>query len=249
MVEAVERLTGSWIASRCPGRRPWSRSTRADAVLQLLSRDVARATVSVAFLAPADAYPLIAPALRRPLASGVRLALCATGPVDLGFVPVLVVTADAAGWPGMPVLLSWTTARPWSRRVRAATFGGIGARRRPSSPRHGSPSSASPAHERGRRPILALQREYLAELPAMLLDIRSELDRLRRGDEGGGDLKTHFHRLAGSGGSYGFPAISTVAREAEQWLGAGPSPAEAPRLDATVTRLEEIVGEAAKGLE
>ncbi len=99
-------------------------------------------------------------------------------------------------------------------------------------------------------PILALQREYLAELPAILLDIRSELDRFRRGDERvAASLKTHFHRLAGSGGSYGFPAISTVAREAEQWLRAGPSPSEAPRLDAVVTRLEGIVGEAAKDLE
>jgi HPt (histidine-containing phosphotransfer) domain-containing protein len=97
-------------------------------------------------------------------------------------------------------------------------------------------------------PILALQREYLAELPATLLDIRG--DRLRRGDEGvAASLRTHFHRLAGSGGSYGFPAISTVAREAEQWLRTGPSPSEAPRLDAAVTRLEEIVGEAAQGLE
>jgi len=99
-------------------------------------------------------------------------------------------------------------------------------------------------------PILVLQREYLAELPAMLLDIRGEIDRFRRGDEAvAASLRTRFHRLAGSGGSYGFPALSTVAREAEQWLRTGPSPSEAPRLDAAVTRLEEIVGEAAQGLE
>lgn len=99
-------------------------------------------------------------------------------------------------------------------------------------------------------PILVLQREYLAELPAMLLDIRGEIDRFRRGDEAVAEsLRTHFHRLAGSGGSYGFPAISAVARDAEQWLRTGPSRSEAPRLDAAVTRLEEIVGEAAKGLE
>jgi HPt (histidine-containing phosphotransfer) domain-containing protein len=99
-------------------------------------------------------------------------------------------------------------------------------------------------------PILALQREYLAELPAMLLDILGEIDRFRRGDEAvAASLRTRFHRLAGSGGSYGFPALSTVAREAEQWLRTGPSPSEAPRLDAAVTRLEEIMGEAAQGLE
>ena len=98
-------------------------------------------------------------------------------------------------------------------------------------------------------PILALQREYLAELPAMLLDIRGEIDRFRRGEQAiAVSLKTHFHRLAGSGGSYGFPAISTVARETEQWLGTSPSPAEAPRLDAAVNRLEELVGASAKDL-
>jgi HPt (histidine-containing phosphotransfer) domain-containing protein len=99
-------------------------------------------------------------------------------------------------------------------------------------------------------PILALQREYLAELPAMLLDIRGEIDRFRRGDEAvAASLKDQFHRLAGSGGSYGFPAISAVARETEQWLRTNPSSVEAPRLDAAVTSLEEIVGQAAKGLE
>jgi len=99
-------------------------------------------------------------------------------------------------------------------------------------------------------PILALQREYLAELPAMLLDIRGEIDRFRRGDVSvAASLKAHFHRLAGSGGSYGFPAISAVARETEQWLRTDPPPADAPRLDATVTRLEEIMEKAAEGLE
>ena len=98
-------------------------------------------------------------------------------------------------------------------------------------------------------PILALQREYLAELPAMLLDIRGEIDRFRRGEQAvAASLGARFHRLAGSGGSYGFPAISSVARETEQWLSTGPPPAEAPRLDAAVNRLEELVGESAKGL-
>ena len=41
-----------------------------------------------------------------------------------------------------------------------------------------------------------------------------------------------LHRLVGSGGSYGFPAISAVARETEQWLRTDPPAAEAARLDA-----------------
>ena len=74
-------------------------------VLQLLSRDVARASASVFLLAPPDAYPLLSPALRRPLAAGVRLALFATGPVDLGFVPVESTAVNGAAWPGTPVLM------------------------------------------------------------------------------------------------------------------------------------------------
>ena len=100
-------------------------------------------------------------------------------------------------------------------------------------------------------PILELQREYLAELPGMLLLIRSEIDRFRQGDVGAAaSLRTRFHRLAGSGGSYGFPGISAVARETEQWLRTdpAPSPAEAARLDVVVTRLEEIALEAAKSV-
>ena len=103
--EAVERLTRELESISVPGTPTLVEIDSGRSILQLLSRDVARATVSLSLLAPPDAYPLLAPALRRPLASGVRMALFATGPVDLGFVPVQVATADGAGWPGMPVLL------------------------------------------------------------------------------------------------------------------------------------------------
>src|SRR5918999_4803656 len=58
------------------------------AILQLLSHDIARSSRSVDLLAPPDAYPLLAPALRRPYSSGIPLALCATGPVNLAFATV-----------------------------------------------------------------------------------------------------------------------------------------------------------------
>jgi len=73
-------------------------------VLQLIMHDVARATRSVALLAPPDAYPLLAPALRRPQGAGIPLLLASTAPVDLDFAAVEVVT-DVADWPGMPVIL------------------------------------------------------------------------------------------------------------------------------------------------
>ena len=73
-------------------------------VLQLITHDVARASRSVALIAPPDAYPLLAPALRRPYAAGIPLTLCSTGTVELGFAAVDVV-ADIAAWPGMPIIL------------------------------------------------------------------------------------------------------------------------------------------------
>lgn len=73
------------------------------AALQLISHDVARATGSVSLLAPPEAYPLLAPALRRPAAAGVPLELLATAPVELDVAPVKVAEADQP-WPGNPLV-------------------------------------------------------------------------------------------------------------------------------------------------
>jgi sugar-specific transcriptional regulator TrmB len=73
------------------------------AVLQLITHDVARATASVGLLVPPDAYPLLAPALRRPVSAGVPVSLWSTGSVDLGFSEVGVVRSEH-GWPGMPII-------------------------------------------------------------------------------------------------------------------------------------------------
>jgi sugar-specific transcriptional regulator TrmB len=72
-------------------------------VLQLLTHGVTRASQSVDLLAPPDAYPLLAPALRRPFAAGLPLALWSTGTVKLDFAEVKVVR-ERDDWPGMPVL-------------------------------------------------------------------------------------------------------------------------------------------------
>ena len=61
-----------------------------------------------------------------------------------------------------------------------------------------------------------LQREYLAELPTAIADLRQNIEAMRRGEDVVAELRTGFHRLAGSGGSYGFPEISEIARAAEQ---------------------------------
>ncbi|MBA3659144.1 MAG: diguanylate cyclase, partial [Gemmatimonadales bacterium] len=55
--------------------------------------------------------------------------------------------------------------------------------------------------------------------------------------EGASALRIRFHQLAGSGGSYGFPEISTVARELERWMAEGLA-ADPERLTAAIDRLE-----------
>ena len=86
-----------------------------------------------------------------------------------------------------------------------------------------------------------LQREYLDELPRSLAALRADLAAFRRGEETLPALKTGLHRLAGSGGSYGFPEISEIARAAEHFVMTGPRPEEAGRLEEAVHRLESVL--------
>jgi sugar-specific transcriptional regulator TrmB len=101
--QALERLSNMLDSVSVPATPTLVEIESGRAVLQLVTHDVARATASVALLAPADAFPLLAPALRRPHSAGIPLLLCATGPVDLGFAVVEMV-ASAERWPGMPII-------------------------------------------------------------------------------------------------------------------------------------------------
>jgi sugar-specific transcriptional regulator TrmB len=103
--QALERLSRELDAVSVPETETLVELMSSRALLQLMTHDLARASRSVALLAPADAYPLLAPALRRPYAAGVPLHLSAVGPVELGFSTVDLVAPDAHPWPGMPVIL------------------------------------------------------------------------------------------------------------------------------------------------
>jgi sugar-specific transcriptional regulator TrmB len=100
---ALEQLSADLDAVSVPDTPTIVEVESARAVLQLITHDVARATRSVSLLVPPDAYPLLAPALRRPFASGLPLTLCSTAPVELGFAEVEAL-ADSGGWPGMPII-------------------------------------------------------------------------------------------------------------------------------------------------
>jgi sugar-specific transcriptional regulator TrmB len=101
--QALERLSSDLDAVSVPATPTLVEIESGRSVLQLLTHDIARATASVALLAPADAFPLLAPALRRPYSTGIPLVLCATAPVDLGFAVVEVVSV-AHSWPGTPII-------------------------------------------------------------------------------------------------------------------------------------------------
>jgi HPt (histidine-containing phosphotransfer) domain-containing protein len=88
-----------------------------------------------------------------------------------------------------------------------------------------------------------LRREYLSESEERLAELRAGLSGFQNRNPGAlASLKTHFHRLAGSGGSYGFPEISALAKEAELWVATGPALDETAvaRLQETIRRLDEI---------
>ena len=65
--------------------------------------------------------------------------------------------------------------------------------------------------------LRALRREYLADSTKRVDELRRLLARLAAGERATlRDLTQAFHRLAGSGGSYGFPLVSTRSREGER---------------------------------
>lgn len=101
------------------------------------------------------------------------------------------------------------------------------------------------------RVLQQLRREYVAEAPVRLQELRKDIAAFRAGEpDAVKSLILRFHRLAGSGGSYGFPDISDVARETERWLKRNPQPGpeEAETLDTAVNRLAESFDKAGSEL-
>jgi HPt (histidine-containing phosphotransfer) domain-containing protein len=62
-----------------------------------------------------------------------------------------------------------------------------------------------------------LRREYLFDSAKRLDELRQLGALLANGERAAlADLHQAFHRLAGSGGSYGFPAVSSTSRDGER---------------------------------
>jgi HTH-type transcriptional regulator, sugar sensing transcriptional regulator len=101
--QALDRLSAGLEALSVPSDPTIVEIDSPRAALQLISHDVARAKTRLSLLAPAEAYPLLAPALRRPASMGVELTLLTIGAVELPFAPVTTVSAGAE-WPGTPLV-------------------------------------------------------------------------------------------------------------------------------------------------
>jgi Hpt domain len=91
-----------------------------------------------------------------------------------------------------------------------------------------------------------LRREYVDESALRIDELRQLSARLARGDADAlPALRQAFHRLAGSGGSYGFPLVSTHARNAElltQRIVTAATPAGPAELQEIGRGIEAIAG-------
>ena len=95
-----------------------------------------------------------------------------------------------------------------------------------------------------------LRLEYLASMPERLEELRSDVRAFRTGNPATeASLKVRLHRLAGSGGSYGFVQLSSIVREMERWLASHPAPSEAEQLAQMVERIAKAVEEVEAGLK
>jgi sugar-specific transcriptional regulator TrmB len=99
---ALDRLNHDLEALSAPASPSLVEVNSSRGALQLLQHDIARAGARVDLLAPAEAYPLLAPALRRSVAQGAVLALFSVGVVEVPFAAVTDVPAPA-DWPGIPL--------------------------------------------------------------------------------------------------------------------------------------------------
>ena len=84
--------------------------------------------------------------------------------------------------------------------------------------------------------LRVLRREYLADSTQRVDELRQLLARAAKGERAAlADFRQAFHRLAGSGGSYGFPMVSGRSREGERLairLDASDAPISAADLEA-----------------
>jgi sugar-specific transcriptional regulator TrmB len=101
--QALDSLSEALADISVPASPTLVELSSARGVLQLLAHEIARAQRRVALLLPADAFPVLTPALRKAAASGVELELAAHEAVELSFAAVSQAPPTGE-WPGEPIL-------------------------------------------------------------------------------------------------------------------------------------------------
>lgn len=98
----------------------------------------------------------------------------------------------------------------------------------------------------------SLRREYLKGAPERVRELRALLIAVQRNEHGAvDDLRRAFHKLAGSGGSYGFESVSTTSRAGEHLaravidrMGGATEPADLAGLTESVEAVVRALGAA-----
>jgi diguanylate cyclase (GGDEF)-like protein len=100
--------------------------------------------------------------------------------------------------------------------------------------------------------LLQLQRDYLRDAPERLAELRKDLSAFRAGEPDALEsLRTRFHRLAGSGGSYGFTRVTEIARGMEHRILTPPAPLpqDAHLFDEAIEELRKAFDQAATAMD
>lgn len=103
--------------------------------------------------------------------------------------------------------------------------------------------------------IQQLRREYLHDSSKRVDELRQLSAQLAQDPRAPfADLHQAFHRLAGSGGSYGYPDVTARSREGEYLIvrlestGAGPTPADLAAINQIIDRVADAFAAAKQTL-
>lgn len=101
--EALESLSHALDGFGAPATPSVVELTSPKGMLQLLTHEIGRAQESVRLIAPAEAYPILGPTLRRAVSAGLEVLLYAQAQLQLPFAVVEAIPGGHA-WPGIPLI-------------------------------------------------------------------------------------------------------------------------------------------------
>lgn len=101
--EALESLSQALDGFGAPATPSVVELSSPKGLLQLLTHEIGRARESVRLIAPAEAYPILGPALRRTVSDGLEVILYAQAQIQLPFALVEAIPGGHA-WPGVPLV-------------------------------------------------------------------------------------------------------------------------------------------------